>query len=471
MTRCAFNLAQGVVDMQKYCLAIWIAVIAASGPVRAQYGLGAPVKPTTAEPPLTLPKYAPPMPSEIPVPQQSAPVLQAPVASPYEIPVFPCGCGPLGPCWLHMPPSYPEPVTFGSFGMPNYQPSGFDMSGANYQAPVQPTGGFDGAYYPRPYCPPTYPEPVGYALGVLPARHTSRAHVHTAACAGGKACEPERKSRCWPWCWTGWSKIVPTISFASPAEPEPAAAPKQTPPAEILPTRDDIARMISDGNYSPAEIAAVKIKLDESQAKNRLAAVQYLSTIDCHFYPEAENGLIAALRSDRIESVRFEAAQAMGACRCMTPRMIEAVRIAAMGMDSDGNPGETSDRVRKAASEALKRCPQCQGVPMPMSPNGPVPQWMPPGPMSIVPTAYYYPQYTPTLQQERDVAATVSSDSPATTKTVSPRPIVRWFNDLSITRFLRPTNSSDPTRDPRLQGLHPLGSGAQLAIPTTSYNR
>ncbi|HTN74609.1 MAG TPA: hypothetical protein VL096_05160, partial [Pirellulaceae bacterium] len=51
--------------------------------------------------------------------------------------------------------------------------------------------------------------------------------------------------------------------------------------------------------------AAAKIQADQAAAKERMLAVRFLGTIDCHWYPEAEAALVAALRADRSECVRF----------------------------------------------------------------------------------------------------------------------------------------------------------------------
>src|SRR5256885_11485017 len=40
------------------------------------------------------------------------------------------------------------------------------------------------------------------------------------------------------------------------------------------------------GSLSPAETTAAKIKADEAGANARRAAVRYLGTVDCHYYPE-----------------------------------------------------------------------------------------------------------------------------------------------------------------------------------------
>jgi hypothetical protein len=102
--------------------------------------------------------------------------------------------------------------------------------------------------------------------------------------------------------------------------------------------------------------AAAKIKADQIAAAKRREAVRFLGTIDCHWFPEAEAGLVAALRIDRSECVRFEAARALAHGCCCTKTTIEALSICVAGDERDGNPGENSLRVQLMAFEALQRC-------------------------------------------------------------------------------------------------------------------
>ena len=44
--------------------------------------------------------------------------------------------------------------------------------------------------------------------------------------------------------------------------------------------------------------AAAAIQADEAGAAQRRAAVRYLGTVDCHYWPEAEDALIGALRTE-----------------------------------------------------------------------------------------------------------------------------------------------------------------------------
>jgi hypothetical protein len=107
---------------------------------------------------------------------------------------------------------------------------------------------------------------------------------------------------------------------------------------------------------SPEEGAAAAIKKSEAEAKARRAAIRYLGTVDCHYFPEAEKGLIAGLRSDTNECVRWEAAMALAKGCCCSKATIAALTLTVTGGDSDKNPAETSERVRAAAAYALQIC-------------------------------------------------------------------------------------------------------------------
>lgn len=105
--------------------------------------------------------------------------------------------------------------------------------------------------------------------------------------------------------------------------------------------------------------AASQVKLDRANAEKRIEAVQYLGTVDCHVWPEAEDALIGALRGDRNECVRLTAAQVLLNCCCCTKKVIKALTEAANGTDCDGFPAEKSPRVRAAAQTALEKCLTC----------------------------------------------------------------------------------------------------------------
>ncbi len=120
-------------------------------------------------------------------------------------------------------------------------------------------------------------------------------------------------------------------------------------PGQVGPSAQELAAPGTVG-------AAAKIKQDQAQAAKRRDAVRFLGTIDCHWYPEAEAGLVAALRIDRSECVRFEAARSLSRGCCCTKTTVEALSICVAGDDRDGNPAENSLRVQLMALEALQRC-------------------------------------------------------------------------------------------------------------------
>jgi hypothetical protein len=132
-----------------------------------------------------------------------------------------------------------------------------------------------------------------------------------------------------------------------------------------------------------AQAAAAAIQSDVAGAGARIAAIEYLATVDCHYWPEAEVALIGRLRGDRVECVRFAAARALGSGCCCTKKTIEALQLVVAGDDKDGFPSETSERVRVAAATALQNCmfrfegkepaPEPRESPEPATPKQPEP--------------------------------------------------------------------------------------------------
>jgi hypothetical protein len=107
---------------------------------------------------------------------------------------------------------------------------------------------------------------------------------------------------------------------------------------------------------SPAQQVASAVAADEASAKERVAAVEYLATVDCHYWPDVEEAIIASLRADKNECVRYAAAKALISGCCCGKKTIEALTIVVNRSDKDGNPSENSDRVVAAACTALQRC-------------------------------------------------------------------------------------------------------------------
>src|SRR5262249_35354741 len=108
-----------------------------------------------------------------------------------------------------------------------------------------------------------------------------------------------------------------------------------------------------------AEGAAAAIKKDEAESKARRAAVRYLGTVDCNYWPEAKKALINSLRADKNECVRLEAAMALGHGCCCNRDTIRALTLTVTGSKEDGNPAEDCERVKAAAMAALEHCLSC----------------------------------------------------------------------------------------------------------------
>src|SRR5271166_3597985 len=120
------------------------------------------------------------------------------------------------------------------------------------------------------------------------------------------------------------------------------------------PTPAQIAALANKPNGG-AEAAAAKIQASEADAKARVAAVEYLGTVDCNRFPEAKKALLAALREDPNECVRFAAARSLNSGCCCDQEVIEKLRISVAG-EKKGGPAETSCRVKAAAFSALQNC-------------------------------------------------------------------------------------------------------------------
>lgn len=182
-------------------------------------------------------------------------------------------------------------------------------------------------------------------------------------------CERCRKKLCSKPIGQLLNSMLTPLSFATGGLMHPLCPPG--------PDADDLKKLMDpNSNASPAEQAAAAIKANVAGMKDRIAAVRYLGTVDCHFFPDAEPALIAALRGDPLECVRLEAALALGRGCCCTKKTLAALTIAATGGNSDKNPAETSPRVRAAAMRSLNCCLNQIGLPMP---DAPVRPEFPPG--------------------------------------------------------------------------------------------
>ncbi len=122
-------------------------------------------------------------------------------------------------------------------------------------------------------------------------------------------------------------------------------------PGSGAPNPDDLKK-----SPTSPEGAAAKIKQEEAQAKAKVAALEYLGTVDCRYYPEAEAGLITGLRAEKNECVRIAAAKALASGCCCSPKIVKALLISVNCSNKDGFPAEASELVRTYAFVALERC-------------------------------------------------------------------------------------------------------------------
>jgi hypothetical protein len=214
-----------------------------------------------------------------------------------------------------------------------------------------------------PGAPPLPGGPVPPALaGATPATAAT-----TAAAAGGGAPRniwsffmktPEQKAQCKAhFCSSRVGMFINNMLVPAGAATGGLLGPICPPPglggpgAGGPPNPADLAKPAS----SP-EGAAARIKAEEAQAKAKVAAIEFLATVDCRYYPEAEAGLIAGLRAEKNECVRIAAAKAFVTGCCCSPNVVKALTISVNCSNKDGFPAEASEVVRTYAYVALERC-------------------------------------------------------------------------------------------------------------------
>jgi hypothetical protein len=154
--------------------------------------------------------------------------------------------------------------------------------------------------------------------------------------------------------------------------------------------------------------AAALVKADLAGAAARRAAIRFLGTVDCRYWPEAEAALIKGLRADKIECVRWEAAMALQRGCCCTTKIILALTICVSGSDVDGQPAECSPRVRDAAAVALSMCVADQPAPVLLGPPA-----ITPPPPEILPTPIKKKELIPPEKVGPSLPTTAKADNQA----------------------------------------------------------
>jgi hypothetical protein len=244
----------------------------------------------------------------------------------------------------------------------------------------------------------------------------------------------------------------------------------------LFQSRCPAAQLAADLLLPPdsAQGAAAQVKADTAAAAARRAAVRYLGTVDCRYWPEAQLALINSLRADRNECVRLEAAWALGRGCCCTRKTLEALALTISGSERDGNPIERSDRVRAAAQASLDHCLSClapetvmEGAPV--APEGPI---APPkeGPGGVLPdvSANYYKQVErrPMRKVVEDARRALGQARPDPKAPATPRPGSGGLVEI-ITRAFTPTPANAEPAEAVVQAVAPAPQAAppvQVAV-------
>lgn len=214
-----------------------------------------------------------------------------------------------------------------------------------------------------PGAPPTIPGAPALPGGPVPAA-TTPAAAGTAAAGGAPKNiwsffmkTPEQKAQCKAhFCSSRIGMFINNLLVPAGAATGGLLGPICPPPGiggpgAGAPNPDDLKKSAS----SP-EGAAARIKAEEAQAKAKVAAIEFLATVDCRYYPEAEAGLLAGLRAEKNECVRIAAAKAFASGCCCSPKVVKALLISVNCSNKDGFPAEASELVRTYAYVALERC-------------------------------------------------------------------------------------------------------------------
>ncbi len=193
--------------------------------------------------------------------------------------------------------------------------------------------------------------PTGGAAGAAglgtSASGASAAAGSTGFCANLAACFQKCQAK---FCASQFGQMLGSLGSGPVASVTGGFLPSICPPPGTLPGG------AAAGPPGSAASTAAAIQASEANAKARVAAIEYLGTVDCARWPEAQKALINGLRKDPNECVRFAAARALNSGCCCDKKVIDALRICVSGETTDGDPAENSCRVKAAAFSALQNC-------------------------------------------------------------------------------------------------------------------
>ncbi|MCA9033000.1 MAG: HEAT repeat domain-containing protein, partial [Planctomycetaceae bacterium] len=111
---------------------------------------------------------------------------------------------------------------------------------------------------------------------------------------------------------------------------------------------------------------AAKIRAEELDVCNRVKAAEYLGTVDCKAYPEAQEMLIDTLHNDKYELVRLAAARALGVMLSCRPQEAKIMMCdpnyqptADCPMKPHGRYQAPWEKSNKRFVSGLDACPGC----------------------------------------------------------------------------------------------------------------
>lgn len=211
--------------------------------------------------------------------------------------------------------------------------------------------------------------------------------------------------------------------------------------------------------------ACALIVQDTLDAKKRVEAVECLASVDCRYWPEAEKQLIASLRADKNEGVRLAAALVLGSGCCCTKNTIEALTMTVEGSSKDGNPVESSQRVRAAAASSLQHCLSCYTGPLTTAtpPETPVPPEAPPGTAPQIPPPAPQNELTPVPAAPRAMLSPVPSARIASVQTQTEPPANR-IPQLQTSVSYEPTMPVPIVDDPEPVLVTPADTGEATIV-------
>lgn len=196
----------------------------------------------------------------------------------------------------------------------------------------------------------------------------------------------------------------------------------------ILLAAASVGQPANEPEVPPLLAVLRELRHERSLPSRRVVAVRELGRTDCQRSPAAEATLIHALRCDRNECIRYEAASVLARGGCCTPMVTLALSHCVSCSNADGSPSETSGRVRAAAITALEkclasRCCACELPPL-LPPSESPPSHLPPAVSSRDRPGDYYARARSLPREQIAVQAVWSLEVGRQIGSVAPAPVL-----------------------------------------------